>query len=188
MGIWLVGCIRLVHYRLLSPSKVKCKRILQHVKLAYANEIVYHFPGVCDFWHIADSLLSKGKPTISVLFSGTEVLSSASNKAKLSSKDFSRNSHLNDSHIFLSAFPSRTNLKLHNIPVTPKLVQKVITYLDLLKVSGPDCIIRVVLKNCESNFQMCNMCLKKFCLLDFGKDWLWSLHLRLLGERTTTEN
>ena len=170
MGIWLVRCIRLVHYRLLSPSKVKCKRILQYVKLAYANEIVYHFPGVCDFWHIADSLLSKGKPTISVLFSGTEVLSSVSNKAKLSSKDFSRNSHLNDSHIFLSAFPSRTNLKLHNIPVTPKLVQKVITYLDLLKVSGPDCTIRVVLKNCESNFQMCNMCLKKFCLLDFGKD------------------
>ena len=41
------------------------------------------------------------------------------------------------------------NLKLHNISVTPKMVKKVITNLDLSEASGPDCIPVVVLKNCE---------------------------------------
>ena len=51
---------------------------------------------------------------------------------------------------FLYLFsPSRTNLKLHNISVTPKMVEKVITNLDSSKTSGPDCIPVVVLKNCE---------------------------------------
>ena len=47
-----------------------------------------------------------------------------------------------------NAFPFRATLKLHNIPVTLKLVKKVITDLDLSKASGPDCISMVVLKNC----------------------------------------
>ena len=50
---------------------------------------------------------------------------------------------------FLPVFPSRTNLKLHNISVTPKLVKSVITILDSSNASGPDCIPVVVLKNCE---------------------------------------
>ena len=45
--------------------------------------------------------------------------------------------------------PSRTNLKLHNISVTPKIVRKVIMNLDLSKASAPNCIPVVVLKNCE---------------------------------------
>ena len=79
------------------------------------------------------------------LFNGQEVLSSASGKAKLLSKNFSKNSNLDNSGTSLPVFPSRTNLKLHNISVTPKMVKKVITNLDLLKVSGPDCIRVVVL-------------------------------------------
>ena len=47
--------------------------------------------------------------------------------------------------IFLPVYPSRTNLKLHNISVTPKMVKKVIINLDLSKSSGPDCIPVVVL-------------------------------------------
>ena len=46
-------------------------------------------------------------------------------------------------------FPSRTNLKLHNISVTAKMVKKVIMNLDLAKAYCPDCIPVVVLKNCE---------------------------------------
>ena len=76
-------------------------------------------------------------------------LSSASDKAKLFAENFSKNSNLDESGIFLPVFPSRTNLKLHNISVTPKMVKKVITNLDLSKTSGPDCIPVVVLKNCE---------------------------------------
>ena len=66
--------------------------------------------------------------------------SSTSDKAKLFAKNISRNSNLDDSGISLYVFPSRTILKLHNIPVTSKLVKKAITKLDLSKASGPDCI------------------------------------------------
>ena len=63
--------------------------------------------------------------------------------------NFSMNSNLDDSGISLPVFPSRTNLKLHNISVTPKMVKKIIMKFDLSKASGPDCIPVVVLKNCE---------------------------------------
>ena len=77
-------------------------------------------------------------------FNVLEVLSSASNKAKLFAKNFSKNYNLDDSGISLLVFLSRTNPKLHNISVTPKIVKKVITNLDLSKASGPDCIPVVV--------------------------------------------
>ena len=38
---------------------------------------------------------------------------------------------------------------MHYITVTPKMVEKVKTNLDLSIVSGPDCIPVAVLKNCE---------------------------------------
>ena len=75
------------------------------------------------------------------------MLSSASDKAKLFAEKFSLNSNL-DSGISLQVFPSRTNLKLHNISVTPKMFRKVVMNLDLPKASGPDCIPVVVLKHC----------------------------------------
>ena len=75
---------------------------------------------------------------------------SASDKAKLFAENFSKNSNLDDSGISLTVFLSRTNLKLQNISVTPKMVKKIIMSLDLSKVSGPDCIPVVFLKNCES--------------------------------------
>ena len=77
------------------------------------------------------------------------MLSSVSGKAKLFAENFSKNSNLDDSGISLPVFPSRTNLKLHNISVTPKMVKKVITNLDLSKESGSDCIPVVVLDNCD---------------------------------------
>ena len=54
------------------------------------------------------------------------MLSSASDKAKLFGENFSKNLNLDDSGISLPVFCSRTNLKLHDISVTPKLVKKVI--------------------------------------------------------------
>ena len=77
------------------------------------------------------------------------MFSPASDKAKLFAENFSENSNLDDSGISLPVFPSRTNLKLHNISVTSKMVKKVIMNLDLSKASGPDSIPVVVLKNCE---------------------------------------
>ena len=84
------------------------------------------------------------------------MLSSASDKAKLSTKNFSKNSDLDDSGTSLSVYPSKTNLKLPryyyfdiNISATPKMIRKVIINLGLQKGSGPDCILVVVLKNCK---------------------------------------
>ena len=144
-----------------SESKVKfrqasnrCKRVLEAAKLAYANKakesITSQKLSSRDFWQIANSVLNKGKSAIPPPFNGPEVLSSASDKAKLFAENFSKNSNLDDSGISLPVFLSRTNLKLHNISVTPKMVKKVITNLDLLKASGPDCIPVVVRKNLTS--------------------------------------
>ena len=96
------------------------------------------------------------------------MLSSASDKANLFAESLS-NSNPDDSCIFLLAFPYRVNLKLHNIPVTPKLVETVISNLHLSKVSGPDCIPVVFLKNCKSELSFIlpepfNMCLRESCL------------------------
>ena len=89
------------------------------------------------------------KVNLLYLLCSMEVLSSASDKATLFAKNFSKNSNLCDLSISLPVFPSRTNMKLHNISITPKMVKKVITNLDLSNASGPDCIPVVVLKNCE---------------------------------------
>ena len=76
------------------------------------------------------------------------MLSSASDKAKLFAENISKNSN-QDSGISLPVFPSRTNLKMHNNAVTPKIVKNIITNLDLSKVSRPNRIPVVVLKNCD---------------------------------------
>ena len=110
------------------------------------ESITSHRLSSCDIWRIASSVLKKGKSAIPLLFNELEVLSSASHKAKLFAEIFSMNSNLDDSGISLPVFPSRTNLKLHNISVTPKMVRTVVMNLDLSKASGPDCIPVVVLR------------------------------------------
>ena len=115
-----------------------CKRILEAAKLAYTTKtkesITSQKLGSRDFWRIANSVLNKGKSAIPPLFNRLEVLSSASDKAKLFAKKFPKNSNLDDSDILLPVFPSRTNLKLHNISITPKMVKKVIMNLDSSKL------------------------------------------------------
>ena len=102
-----------------------------------------------NFYQIAYSVLKKGKSATPPLFNGPEAVFSAFDQAKLFAKNFSKNSNLDDSVMPLLVFPSRTNLTLHNISVTPKMVKKVIMILDLSKASGPDCLPVVVLKKCE---------------------------------------
>ena len=86
------------------------------------------------------------------LFNGLKILSSASEKAKLFPENSNRNSNIDDSGISLLVFLSATNLKLHNISVTPKMVENVIANLLLSKACGPDSIPVVALKNCEPEF------------------------------------
>ena len=187
-----------------SEPKVKfrqasnhCKRILGAAKLAYTTKakepITSQKLSSWDFQQIADSVFNSGKSAILPLLKGPEVLSSASDKAKLFAKIFSKNSNLDVSGISLPIFPSRTNLKLHNISVTPKMVKKVIMNLDLSKASGPDCIPVVVLKNCEPELsyilaELFNVCLEESCFPDYWKVSLVVPILRNIGERSIAKN
>ena len=187
-----------------SESKIKfrqasnrSKRVLEGDKLAYATKakesIISQKLGSRDFWRIANSVLNKGKSAIPPLFNGPEVLSSASDKAKLFAKNFSKNSNLDDFGISLPFFPSRTNLNLHNISITPKMVKKVIMNLDSSKASGPDCIPVVVLKNCEPELsyilaKLFNKCLKESCFPDCWKVSSVVSVFKNVGERSTAKN
>ena len=103
------------HKSIVAPCR--CKRVFEAAKLAYANKtkesITSQKLGSRDFWRIANSVLNKGKSVIPPLFNGLEVLSFASDKAKLFPENFSRNSNLDDSGISSAVSPSRTNFKLH---------------------------------------------------------------------------
>ena len=187
-----------------SDSKIKFrqasnrwKRVLEAAKLIYANEtkesITSQKLGSRDFWRIANSLLNKGKSAIPPLFNGPEVLSSASDKAKFFAENFSLNSNLDDSGVSFPVFPSRTNLKPHNISVTPKMVRKVVMNLDLSKASGPDCVPVVVLKNCEPELsyilvELFNKCLKASCFPDCWKVSSVVPVFKNVWERSTAKN
>ena len=141
---------------------------------------------------MANSVLNEGISSILPLFNGPEVLSSASDKAKLFAEKFSKN-FLDDSGISLPDFPSRTNLKLHSFCVSPKILKKVIMNLDLSKASGPDCIPVVVLKNCEPELsyilaELFNKCLKESCFPDCWKVSLVVPVFKNVGERSTAKN
>ena len=75
-----------------------CESVLEAAKLAYANKtkefITSQKLGSRDLWRIANSVLNKGKSAIPPQFNGPEVLSSASDKAKLFAENFSKISNL----------------------------------------------------------------------------------------------
>ena len=94
---------------------------------------------------------------------------------------------------FFPVFPSRTNLKLPNISVTPKMVKQVIMNLDLSKASGPDYISVVVLKNCEPELsyilaELFNKSLKESCFQDCWKVSLVVPVFKNAGEWSTAKN
>ena len=120
------------------------------------------------------------------------MLSSASDKAKLVGKNFPKNSNLM-TRISLHVFPSRTNLKLHNISVIPKMVKKVITNLDSSKASGPPSIPVLVLKNFEPELsyiiaEFFSVCLKGCCFPDCWKVSSVVPVFKNVGEKSTAKN
>ena len=114
-------------------------------------------------------------------------MSSASDKV-----NFLRTLNLEDPGISLPVFPCKTNLKLHNISVTHKMVKKVIMYRDLSKISGPDCAPVVVLKNGEPELSyilagLFNKCLKDSCFPDCWKVSAVFPVFTNVGERPTAK-
>ena len=121
------------------------------------------------------------------------MLSSAFDKAKLFAENFSKNTNLDDSGISLPVFLSRTNLELHNISVTPKMVKKILTNLDLSKASGPDCIPVVILKSCEPELsyilaELFSKCLRESCFPDCWKVSSVVTVFKNVGEKSAAEN
>ena len=121
------------------------------------------------------------------------MLSSASDKANMFPENFSKNSNLDDSGISKPVFPSITDLKLHNISITPKMIKDVIMNLDLSKESCPDCIPVVVLKNCELELsyilaELFNNSLKESCFPDCWKVSSVVSVFKNVGERSTAKN
>ena len=115
-----------------------------------------------------------------------------SDKTKFFPKTFSKNSNLDESGISLPVFSSRTNLKLHNIYVVPKMVKKVITNLDSSKASAP-CIPVVVLKNCKPELsyilaELFQKCLKESCFPDCWKVSLVVPIFKKVDERSRVKN
>ena len=73
------------------------------------------------------------------------------------------------------------------------MVKKVITNLDSSKASGPDCILVVVLKNCEPELsyilaELFNKCLKESCFLDCWKVSPVVPVFKNVGGRSTAKN
>ena len=73
------------------------------------------------------------------------------------------------------------------------MVKKVITNLDSSKVSGPDCIPVVFLKNYEPELsytlaKLFNNCLKESCFADCWKVSLVVPVFKNVGERSTAKN
>ena len=95
--------------------------------------------------------------------------------------------------ISLAVFSSKTNLKLHNYCVTPKMIKKVIPNFDLSKTSGPSCIPLVILKNWEHELsyilpEVFNKCLKEFCFPDYWKASSVVPVFKNVGERSTSKS
>ena len=84
---------------------------------------------------------------------------------------------------------------MHNISVTPKMVKKVITNLDLSKTSGPRHVPVVVLKNCEPELsyilaELFSMCLKvkESCFPHYWKVSPVILVFKNIGEWSAAKN
>ena len=100
-------------------------------------------------------------------------MSSTSDKAKFFDEKFPKSSSLYDSGISLLSFPSIANLKLHNTPVTPKLIKKIKT--ELWKLFGPDCMLMVVLNSFKPEPLYILADLFNMCLDDFFSPTFWKV-------------
>ena len=72
------------------------------------------------------------------------------------------------------------------------MVKNVTMNLDLSKASGPDCIVVVVLKNCEPEIlyilaEIFNLCLKESCFPDCWKASIVVPIFKNVGERSTAK-
>ena len=73
-------------------------------------------PSSSEMSQIADSVLNKGESNTPLLYNGPEVMHFASGKVKLFAEELSEDSNLDDLSIPKPVYPSRTSLKMHQLP------------------------------------------------------------------------
>ena len=132
----------------------------------------------------------KSKSAISLLLNDPEECP-ASDKAQLFAKNFSSNSKLNDLCISLPIFLYRTNLKLHNISITPKMVTKVIILTHarhLVLIVFQLWFYRTVSLNFHIYYLNSSMCLKESCFPDRWKVSSVVSVFKNVGGRSTYKN
>ena len=184
--------INLLHLKLSSNRVVfVAKGFLKQLNLPIPikQESIYPFPeiGSRDFCRITTSVPSKGKSAIPPLFNCPELLFSASDEAKLFAKKFLEYSNLDDSVNSLPAFPSRTNLNMHNISASLRLVKRVTTNLVLSKTSDRDSFPVAVLRKCETELsyilvELFTVCLTESFLTDCWKVFSTVLVFKNVGK------
>ena len=127
--VWIfLRSLGVISYK--DEFSVRVTNITSRIGVSWTQRLPFCFWPFLTQWIMV--ILSKvckpdnSEPAIKELFNGEElfnrpeVMYSASDKARLFTKNFSQNSNLDDSGISLPAFYSRTNLKLH-ISVNPRL-------------------------------------------------------------------
>ena len=92
-------------YKVVIITKGFLKLPNWHMLIKQKTLITSQELGSQDFWQIANSVLNKSKSVTLSLFNSPKVLSSASDKAKLFAKNFSRNFNLDDSGFSLLIYP-----------------------------------------------------------------------------------
>ena len=121
-------------------------------KIAYDNKIEEFISsqkgGSCDLQQVANTGLNKTNYDIPHLLNSPEVLPSPSDKAQFLINTFLR--------ILI-------------------LVKNIINHLNLLKASGPNCILVVVLKNCEPQLSYILDDLFNMCMLEFVFPDSWNV-------------
>ena len=170
--------------------------MLEVAKLAYANKAKEYITsqklGFWNFWQITNSVLSTKVNLLYLLYSIARrycLLHLIKQNHLL--KTFLRTLILMTPVSFYLS--SRTNLKLDNISITPKMVKKVIVNLDLSNTSGPDCIPMGILKNSELELfyilaELFSKCLKESCFPDCWKVSLVVPVFQNVGEWSIAKN
>ena len=98
------------------------QKVLQAVEITYASKTKVKLSLPRNLIHVTFVFFSKDKSALPSIFNGLEVLSSASDETNLFTENFSKIPNLCNLRSALPTFHSGTNLELHSICVTPKLV------------------------------------------------------------------
>lgn len=97
----------------------RCKNVLENENCSYVKavqaKIQKKLIGSCEFWKRTKQIMNRSNAAVPTIINGTGVISSSTDKSKLSTSIFASNSTLNDKGHTLSIFLRLTKQTLRNI-------------------------------------------------------------------------